>query len=261
MQIERRFIFRGNASGVTAHILRPKNELLPVQAASSLPVIGGVSESKAKGQKLKFVSFKSALTRAVGQFDDAQGDLDITLHKRPLDSVPTTTRVMSEVRALRIEDRLQIKLTRASLIGHSPKDNANEPDILPQGNTIEGVSIDGCELNVKIAEAVFCECATFARLRPIMTNEKGHPQCLFESDGVILATLVAELAWAKKKPKTAEIDGHTVIVENFGTLYFGEIFISTSSRRLTMFRAKLGSPAGGRATSGEVETNGSNYPA
>ena len=70
-----------------------------------------------------------------------------------------------------------------------------------------------------------------------------------------------ELSWVKKKPKTAEIDGHTVVVENFGTLYFGEIFISATSRRLTMFRARLGSPAGGRVASSEVETNGSNYPA
>ena len=262
MQIERRFIFRGNASGVAAHILRPKNELLPVQAASSLPVIGGVSESKAKGRKLKFVSFKSASTKAVGDFDDAQGALDITLHKRPLDSVPTTTSVQSEVRGLRIEDRVKISLTRAFLVGHSPKDDSNEPDIHPEGNRIEGVYIDGAELKVTLSEDIFCKCGTYGRLRA-MTKDKSSSssQCLYESDGIIYCTLVKELSWAKKKPKTAEIDGHTVVVENFGTLYFGEIFISATSRRLTMFRARLGSPAGGRVSSGEVETNGSNFPA
>ena len=46
MEQPRRYVFRGNASGVAAHIRRPVDLLLPVQAASSLPTTGGLSESR-----------------------------------------------------------------------------------------------------------------------------------------------------------------------------------------------------------------------
>ena len=54
----RRYIFRGHASGVSAHIRRPEDRLLPVQGCSSLPVTGGLSESNLGPQSLdKWVSF------------------------------------------------------------------------------------------------------------------------------------------------------------------------------------------------------------
>src|SRR5690348_17296675 len=86
MDQPRRFVFRGNATGVSARIRRPLNLVLPVQAVSSLPTIGGVSESKVGplvwGKRKRsgqggfridsdtYVKFDSATTKASGDFAD-----------------------------------------------------------------------------------------------------------------------------------------------------------------------------------------------
>ena len=53
------------------------------------------------------------------------------------------------------------------------------------------------------------------------------------------------------------IDENSVIVPDFGTIYFGEILVNASARRLTMVRLNLGSPTGGSGAYVEVDTNGS----
>ena len=82
----RRYIFHGHASGVSAHIRRPETRLLPVQGCSSLPVIGGLSESKVGPQKLdKWVAFDAVSTSAHGDYVD------------PAEGVATTTGAVAEL--------------------------------------------------------------------------------------------------------------------------------------------------------------------
>jgi hypothetical protein len=83
---------------------------------------------------------------------------------------------------------------------------------------------------------------------------------LISRDGVIYATIVKELRWEGKPPNNARIDGHSVIVKDFGTVYFGELLINSHERRLTMVRFELGSPIGGYADMGDVVTDGSGFP-
>ena len=42
--------------------------------------------------------------------------------------------------------------------------------------------------------------------------------------------------------------------------YFGEVLIDPDQRRLTMVRFDLGSPDGGKASGGGVQSNGSWFP-
>jgi hypothetical protein len=51
-----------------------------------------------------------------------------------------------------------------------------------------------------------------------------------------------------------------VHVPDFGKIYFGEMFITGESRRLTMVRFQLGSPQGGEISAAEGESNGDTYP-
>ncbi|MGH9370110.1 MAG: hypothetical protein ACRD15_01115, partial [Vicinamibacterales bacterium] len=83
---------------------------------------------------------------------------------------------------------------------------------------------------------------------------------LVQSDGTIYASVVRQIRWKGKPYPGASIDHHLVVVPNFGRIYFGEIFITASSRRLTMMRLQLGSPVGGFVAFSEVETNGVWYP-
>jgi hypothetical protein len=77
---------------------------------------------------------------------------------------------------------------------------------------------------------------------------------------MVLITIVREIAWARKPHPDASIEGHTVVVPDFGRIIFGEMLVTDLSRRLAMVRMSLGSPEGGTVEFAEVETNGSWYP-
>jgi hypothetical protein len=51
-----------------------------------------------------------------------------------------------------------------------------------------------------------------------------------------------------------------VRVPDFGKIYFGELYITGESRRLTMVRFQLGSPHGGEVVAAEGESNGLPWP-
>ncbi len=53
------------------------------------------------------------------------------------------------------------------------------------------------------------------------------------------------------------IDHNMVTIPELGRLFFGELLISRSERRLTMFRGALGSDSGGDVGAGDVQDNGS----
>src|ERR1035438_10737763 len=84
----RRHIFSGRASGVSAHIRRPENQLLPVQGCSSLPVTGGLSESKVGPKKLgKWGSFEAVSCSARGDYVDVAAGVATTRGEVPFDAV------------------------------------------------------------------------------------------------------------------------------------------------------------------------------
>jgi hypothetical protein len=68
------------------------------------------------------------------------------------------------------------------------------------------------------------------------------------------------MAWTAKPYPASKIDGHVVMVPDFGQIFFGELLVGSSERRLTMVRFDMGSPIGGWADGGGVDTNGSAYP-
>jgi hypothetical protein len=263
MPIERRFLFHGHAAGVAAHIRRPTDEVIPIHAASSLPVTGGLSEMTAEGKQYKYVGFDSAYTRAHGTYDDPQAAIDITLHKRTPASVPATTHVVSEVKGLRILDNVRVGRVRAEMKSHSPRTDDDETSVDPEGSAIEQLFVNGVELVVTLNENFFCKHNTKDKLdKAIQAGDKDASRfCSLDSAGLLYATLVDSLKWAGTPPGGVTIDGNVVTIPNFGELHLAELFVKAHSRRLTMLRAELGSPTGGHATAGSIESNGNTWPA
>src|SRR5215471_19209375 len=110
-----RHVFRGHASGVTAHIRRPKDAVLAAKGSSSLPVIGGRSQSKVGKTRLgKWVSFDSAQTLAHGDYVEAAHGVAAT-HGDPF-TAPAETRVTSRVRNLSILGKVKIKSLSLGLV-------------------------------------------------------------------------------------------------------------------------------------------------
>ena len=272
MEPKRRFIFKGNAAAFGGRIVRPKDITLEAGGASSLTVVGGRSVWSDKD--LRFgdsVRIKSATTFAEGRFDDTKKLIELTHHKVLEETLTTTTVVKAAVKGLVVggKPQLKVKSIQASMTSKSPA-ASDEPAIrLDSETSFEGVTIDGHDLEIEIAHDVFQRYDTRAKLLaavddPKFVKEHGHISTwgqperrrLIREGGYIIGTIVRSISWKGAPMPGATIDENSVVVPEFGTIYFGEILITAAERRVSMLRLQLGSPEGGAEVYSEVATNG-----
>lgn len=275
MDIERRFIFRGNATPVGGRISRPKELVIEAGGASSLTVSGGRSRGVLKTTRFgEFAALKSAETLAEGLFDDRAQARELTFGRVREESLTSTTLVRSDVRGVVVGTKplLRADQLRAALVAASPG-RSGEPSIRTRDMRIAGVDVGGHALIVDLDTELFEQYDTRSKLltaidKPSFLRQRSanflmtDPGQVFvtQADGMIYASVVREIRWKGKPYPGATIDRHVVTVPDFGKIYFGEMFITSISRRLTMMRLQLGSPMGGFLAYSEVETNGSWYP-
>jgi hypothetical protein len=277
--MQRRLIFRGHAIGVAGQIRWPKPQLIPVQAASALPVTGGWSEAKAvpPARKLPFVEYRQAATRAFGDFLSNDDAIAILQGRRDEDQAPSRTEVSAVVKDLAIRGRVKIGLIQAALESARPRPG-QELAIRPRDVRLERVTVDGHRLRIVLASDLLAKHDTRTKLAKAFAQpgfRRKHAGRFFspaegapadpaqvpESGGLVFCTLVELMDWEGKPHPEATIDGHCLTIPDFGRLCFAEMFIGSLSRRLTMVRAVLGSPVGGTLSAGDVETNGVFWPA
>jgi hypothetical protein len=280
MDLTRRFVFRGNAAALSGQILRPKPIIVDLDGASSLGVSGGRSRAEIKGRSFgDIVRFASAMTFAEGLFDDEKAARAVTENKGRQEDLATTTTVTGEVRELGVGQNpvFTAKRIRGTLVSRSA-DRSGEPSIVPaRDTTFQGIDIGGRTLEVRVNTSLFQKYETRSKLLAAVDDPKfvrdyaahlvtdatveGDPRRgVISRAGVIYTTIVEKINWKGKPYPGATIDGHTVKVPEFGTIYFGELLIATTERRLTMARFELGSPIGGFIDSVDVGSNGSAYP-
>jgi hypothetical protein len=283
MDLTRRFVFRGNASALAGQILRPKTIVVDLDGASSLGVSGGRSRAEVKGRSFgDIIRFSSAMTFAEGIFDDEKAARAVSEQKGRQEDLATTTTVTSEIRELGVGQNplFTAKRIRGTLVSRKPDQAgpSGEPLIAPaRDTTIQGVEIGGRVLEVKLNTSVFQKYDTRSKLLAAVDDPKfvreygahlvlgatvgGHPRRgLISRDGVVYTTIVEKIQWKGKPYPGTTIEGHTVKVPEFGTIYFGELLIASTERRMTMIRFELGSPIGGYVDSIDVGSNGSAYP-
>lgn len=271
MIFEPRFIFRGNAFGIGGHIREPYFPHFEVQAASSLPTVGGLSKSEAKGASFgKLFSFGNARTMASG------GVRPTLFHAGTPNN---TTLVQSEVYDMLVEGRFHVHRQSMALRSHAnPEDE--QPSVVPEETEIEGVTLDSCKVDVILETDPFRESPTKKDLRNTYKakpefrkqyqsrffrppNAKGPEDELYESKGLIFATIVKQIIvhHDEKKCKNhqgkLEVKDNLIIVPNFGKVFFGELIIGDHYRRLSAIRMELGSPMKASIESGGVDSNGS----
>lgn len=283
MELTRRFVFHGNAAAYGGRIYRPKNVLITGGATSSLTVVGGTSSAKSRGAKFEgFLSVGAATTNAVGGFDNAKQALARTHGKIAEEALTVTTKVSVALERVVIgsQPRLSVGWVGGSMTSSSGAPG-DEPALRLVGRdtSIDEVEIDGYPLKITLNKRVFETFDTMSKLQaaasdPAFIDETGD--CLFRRDAAVTtvmaspavvrpptmlyATLVKELRWAKNPHPTATIDHHSITIPDWGVVFFGEMLITADSRRVTMMRARLGSPTGGDFSCSEYETNGSWFP-
>ena len=262
MTVQRRYVFGGSASGVSAHIRRPEDKILPVQAASAIPVIGGCSESKVgPGQLGTYLYFASAETTVSGDFIDAEQGIAITRQQLPPDEAPARTTAAATVTGLTVGNRVTLGMTRLGLVHESARVPGGQSPIRLAGNTIDGVVVDGQKVKIVLEEDYFNRYPTLKELTDACTQnpEPWHwftlasgftPDQSAALDGTMFTNIVKSIEWEDQKRRPdglRDLNNNGFHLPGFGSVYFGEMFVSKHSKRLTLARFQLGSDDGGRS--------------
>jgi hypothetical protein len=281
MELTKRFLFRGNASALSGLFYRPTTVVVDMPGASSLGVSGGRSQAQIRGRSFgDVIRFGSAMTFAEGLYDDEKLARAVSDHKGLPEELNATTNVASEIRELAVGQKplFTAKRIRGALVSRSPK-GSGEPSIAPaRGSAIQGVEIGGFSLDVTLNMGLFQKYDTRSKVAAAADDPKviakfgqhfipnatvkgqSRRAGLIVGNGILYTTIVEKIAWTGKPFPGSKIDGHVVTIPDFGQIFFGELLVAIAERRLTMVRFDLGSPIGGSADGGGVDTNGSYYP-
>ncbi|MBS1858623.1 MAG: hypothetical protein JST11_24855 [Acidobacteria bacterium] len=270
------YVFHASACAAAARIRRPKPMTMPAHGAAALPITGG--ESRADHPTCKwpeqpeagaahYLTFDSVLSHVNGDFEDAAQATAMTRGEVPVESLAALTGVTSEVRNVSVMGRVTAARVVMKLQARSV---TWEPSIRCEGSVLEGVAVDGHPVSITLATDFFSQHDTLAKLGDACGTPT-HRHCFFDGgegarhgfvhrNGTGKATLVKEITWAGPAHPNATIDGHCITIPDFGKVYFGELFVTAASRRLTMMRFQLGSPVGGEICLASGDTNGSQWP-
>lgn len=292
MDMTPRFFFYGHAAAISGRMYRPRAFYVDAEGASALTPAGGLSRSEISGRSIGTLSFRRASTLAEGRFEDERQALALTHRRVREDELKTETTVAAEVEGLTVgtKPRLAVRLARGVLTSQSPEVSGQPAIQLGRDTDIRGVSIDGYTLTIRLNHELYGRADTLAKLQSSIddrrflerhassllpasqaTSRRGsarsrqrdllaEARAAFRKE-VLYATIVRSIEWAGgRRHPGGSIDGHVVTVKNFGMIFFGEILISSSSRRLTMMRLELGSPEGGRVAIASVGKNGGWVP-
>ena len=281
MDFRKLFHFRGNASALSGLFYRPKTVIVDMPGASSLGVSGGRSQAQIEGRSFgDVIRFGSAMTFAEGLYDDEKLARAVSDHKGEPQILNSTTNVVSEIRELAVGQKplFTAKRIRGTLVSSSPRDSGEPSIAAGKGALIQGVDIGGFALTVTLNTTLFQKYDTRSKVAAAADDPKiiakfgqhfvidatiqGQPRRpgLIVRNGLIYTTIVERISWVGKPFPGSKIDGHVVTIPDFGTIFFGELLVGGSERRLTMVRFDMGSPIGGWADGGGVDSNGSYYP-
>jgi hypothetical protein len=279
MEFAARFFARGNAVAAGGYVHRVnKNvirENIPLRcASSSLPVVGGSSESHTGAFRFvheefwpdPVLSFASSFTKAWHTQDDFE---------KPEEKRSHTTHVMAGIERVAVGKRLSIERANAYL--RSEYRHRGPTSVQPVQAEIVGLVIDDVRFTVTLDTATFQSLDTDRKLRKAyatakFVKEHGHqfqpgPKAtakgqMPETAGYVVVTLVQRITWEGRLPPGAEVDERSNVIgwPDFGQIILGEMLISSDARRLTLVRLELGSPLQAVMAIIETESNGLGAP-
>ena len=261
-----RFVYYGNASILSGHLHGPRDIDVNL-GGSALPLGGGQSRHRVDGRSFgDILAFASAETHAHGAPHD---------HAEPAGSGPPSTApaqavVGVDVRGLRFATHPPLTVTRVeAVLTADCACESKEPSIgTLDAARFEGVAFGGHRLSVSINRAFFNAHDTLTKLtaasngaarartaaRGPVLSASTRPE-----DGSalpILTTIVKSLRWLEAPFPGSTIDRHVLTIPGFGRVYFGEMFVTGPTRRLTMLRFELTGDIVFDGACCEVETGG-----
>lgn len=244
MNIEQHIPFHfhalGNVFSATFH--RPFHHVIPAQAATSLPSIGGHASSRVENfRSHHFVSFRAGHSHVSGSW---------------MDDKAVSTRAIATVEGLNILEFITAERVVAQLTSEG-KHGQRETHIIALGSAFENLRIGGHPVKVTLHHDLFLKNPSHADLTKAVATLKNSGRIVATEDGAILCSLVEKI---ETDLPGVEIKGHILRIPHFGEISLAEVFAVPGTRTLTMIRLKLGSPDGGLAACSEVLSQGQPMP-
>jgi hypothetical protein len=247
--------YNAHGHGLSARFERPVEHLIDVQAASSLPTIGGHGNARVNDFKFQeFVSFKTAYSHVSGSQKREDGTY--------------TTLTTATIEGLNILDVVTADRIVARLASQHPSEH-HEPHIVVLGSKFDNLRIAGCPAEVELNHELFLRLDTFEAIRKELASnsdfrkmaedphQTGQTQKVPDAQGVLLCSLVKDM---KTTCPGVKRQGHAFVVPQFGKVYVAEMLAQHGMRTLTMLRLEMGSPVSGTAVAVEAAVNGHTWP-
>jgi hypothetical protein len=269
----KRFVFHGNAVAAAVYLTKigdvEKTVIHPVTGQSSLPVIGGRSESDVPSPAIPpelagIVSHGAMRTKAHGLF---VGKNAVTTVESSVRDVRVTNAQSASSPPIEFQASA-LALSMSST--HPPKGQPRIEFVKPP--EFNGLSLNGQPIELELNKELM-RLARFDDLeKRFRTNRAFFDSCPFGlKDGsrpltfgkkipytpgsYALCSFVRRINWGGRT-----IEGHVLTLPGFGSIYFGEILLSERQRRATMVRMQLGSRHRGVVSFACGDPNGTPWP-
>ncbi len=230
----------GHALSGTFH--RPFDHVIPAQAATSLPSIGGHASSRVEHfQSHHFVSFRAGHSHVSGSW---------------MDDKTVVTGATATLEGLNILDFITADRVVARLTSEGTQ-GQKETHIIALGSEFDNLRIGGHPVKVTLHHDLFLKNPTHQDLTKAVATLKNSGRIVATDDGAILCSLVEKI---DTNLPGVEIKGHILRIPHFGEVSLAEVLAVAGTRTLTMIRLKLGSPDGGLLTGAEVLSQGQPMP-
>lgn len=282
MSVKRVHYYHADASALGGSLQRPVEQVVPMQAPSSLAPVGGYGSAQVGEFRLEgILSFASASTQVAGSVSKENG--------------AWTTLVTATIEGLNVgevlaADRMVAQIsTEHPLVGYQPK-------VSFVGTKFENLRIAGCPVT-PVLNLDLCSQRN--------VNEDGYPVVSCLDDPNFVSSVAAQYAqmtdpeslpdwvtnrqipaWVQQRyqwngsqvnvgPKgfvvcslvdeiTGEFPGtpfgHAFVVPDFGKVFLAELVVDQNSYQLTMARLELGSPVQGHLSLCTGKGNGQTSP-
>lgn len=275
MNPKHRFHYHASGHAFSGELTRPVQRVIAVQAAASLPTIGGVGASFVENFRVdEVVAFKRGSAHVSGSLKEEGGKITHTTH---VTATIEGLNILDIVTADRIVAHLSSSFEEP--LPNRPRPTESQVQLV--GSKFENLCFAGYQMDVELHHELFLGLATHEavktawstagsdfRTRADETSDaipEGKPPKLDLHDAV-LCSVVKEVHFkdpgfgrrqgAFAHPGVTGRGRHAYHIVDFGDVFLAEVLCQHGRKTLTMLRIELGSPNGGSFIGAEVTTNG-----
>lgn len=245
------FKYRARAVGLHGQLTLPVEHVIQPQAVTELPRQGGYLHSRVDSYRLEhFISFDSAYTSVTGAYSE-KDDAFFTVTTSTIEGLD----ILGVITAGKIVARV---MSRHPYV--ASKQSRVEPSIVPTGCHFDNLTIAGHRVNIRLHNSLLCDLDTFSKARDHGPQRLGTAFHRHDrEDEAVHCTLVDSIDFGNA-PELHRLNRNAIHIDQFGTIYFGELVANPFQRSVTMLRVILGCANEGILAVGSGEGNGSADP-